>query len=48
MSGIYDPIDSFVGEIKRNTDFLNKLLFPKVSILIGIIGILIALVFIIK
>jgi hypothetical protein len=48
MSGIYDPIDSLVSELKRNTSFLDKLLFPKVSLLIGSIGVLIALVLLIR
>jgi hypothetical protein len=48
MSELYDPIDSLVSELKRNTGFLNKLLFPKASILIGTIGVLIALVLFIK
>lgn len=44
MSENYDPIDSLVSELKRNTGFLDKLLFPKVSLFIGTIGILIAVV----
>ena len=48
MSENFDPIDSLVGEIKRNTGFLNKLLFPRVSILVGVLGVVIALVLIIK
>jgi hypothetical protein len=44
MSEIYDPIDSLVSELKRNTGFLDHLLFPKISLLIGTIGILIAVV----
>jgi hypothetical protein len=48
MSEIYDPIDSLVHEIKRNTGFLDKLLFPKVSIFVAVIGVLIALVLIVK
>jgi len=48
MSEIYDPIDLLVSELKRNTGFLDKLLFPKVSILIGTIGVLVALVLFIK
>ena len=48
MSENFDPIDSLVGEIKRNTGFLNKLLFPRVSILVGVIGVVIALFLIIK
>jgi hypothetical protein len=48
MSENYDPIESLVGEIKRNTGFLNKILFPRVSIVLGLVGLLIALVLIIK
>jgi hypothetical protein len=48
MSEIYDPINSLVNELKRNTGFLEKLLFPKVSLLIGTFGVLIALVLLIK
>ena len=48
MPGIYDPIDSFVGEIKRNTGFLEKLFFPKVGLFLGMIGIIIALVLLLK
>jgi hypothetical protein len=48
MSENFDPIDSLVGEIKRNTGFLNKLLFPRVSIIVGLIVILIALVLVIR
>ncbi len=47
MAGIYDPIDSLVSEVKRNTGFLNKMLFPKVSLLVGIVGILVAVVLLI-
>ena len=48
MSEIYDPIDSLVSELKRNTGFLDRLLFPKVSLLIGTLGVVIALVLLIK
>jgi len=44
----YDPIDSLVNELKRNTGFLDKLLFPKISLVIGTIGFLVALVFLLK
>jgi len=44
----YDPIDSLVNELKRNTGFLDKLLFPKFSLVIGTIGFLVALVFLLK
>lgn len=48
MSENFDPIDSLVSEIKRNTGFLNKLLFPRISIVLGVIVLLVALVLIIK
>lgn len=48
MSELYDPIDSLVKELKQNTQFLDKLLFPKVSLLIATIGVLVALVLLIR
>jgi hypothetical protein len=48
MSNIYDPIDSLVSEVKRNAGFLDKLFFPRISLLIGIIGVLIAVVLLLK
>jgi hypothetical protein len=48
MSENYDPIDSLVSELKRNTRFLDKLLFPKISLIIGIVGVLIAVVLLLK
>jgi len=48
MSENYDPIASFVKEVKRNTSFLDNLLFPKVGLFIGTIGVLIALVLLLK
>jgi hypothetical protein len=48
MSDNYDPIDSLVGELKRNAGFLDKLLFPKISLIIGVVGVLIAIIFFIR
>jgi hypothetical protein len=48
MSENYDPIDSLVSELKRNTGFLDKLLFPKISLLIGTVGVLTAIVLLLK
>jgi hypothetical protein len=48
MTDTYDPIDSLVSELKRNAGFLDKMLFPKVSLIIGIVGVLVALVLLIK
>jgi hypothetical protein len=48
MSDVYDPVDSYVSEIKRNISFVNKLLFPRISLLIGIVGVLIAVAFLLK
>ena len=48
MSEIFDPIDSLVSELKRNTGFLDHLLFPKVSLLLGTVGLVIVLVLLIR
>jgi hypothetical protein len=48
MSENYDQIDSLVNELKRNTGFLDKLLFPKISLIIGTLGVLIAIVLLLK
>ena len=48
MSTNTDPIESLVSELKRNTGFLDKLLFPKISLIIGVVGVLIAIVLLIK
>ncbi|MGA2505205.1 MAG: hypothetical protein ABSG01_14055 [Anaerolineales bacterium] len=48
MSEIYDPIDSLVRELKQNTAFLDKLLFPKVSLLVGTVGVLVALILLLR
>ena len=48
MTENYDPIDTLVNELKRNAGFLDKLLFPKISLIIGIVGVLVALVLLIK
>lgn len=44
MSELFDPIDLLVSELKRNTGFLDRMLFPKVSLLLGSIGVLVALI----
>jgi hypothetical protein len=44
----FDPIDSLVSELKRNTGFLDKLLFPRISLILGIVGILFAMVLLLK
>jgi len=41
MSEQFDPIDSLVSEIRSNVGFLNKLMFPKISLIVGAVGILI-------
>jgi hypothetical protein len=44
MSENFELIDSFVSEVKRNTDFLGKMLFPRIIVMVlGIGGILIAI-----
>ena len=48
MSNNIDPIESLVRELKGNTGFLNKMLFPRISLAIGIVGILIAAVLLLK
>ncbi len=42
MSNQFDPIDSLIIELKSNAGFINKLLFPRISLVIGGVGILIA------
>ncbi len=48
MSELFDPINSLVSELKRNTGFLDRLLFPKVSLLIGTVGVVVALVLLLR
>jgi hypothetical protein len=48
MSEFYDPIDSLISELKRNTGFLDRLLFPQISLLLGTIGVLVALVLLLR
>jgi hypothetical protein len=48
MSGIYDPIDSLVSDIKRSTDFLDRLLFPKIGLFIGMLGLFTVIVLLLK
>jgi hypothetical protein len=48
MTENYDPIDSLVSELKSNTGFLDKLLFPKIGLIIGTVGVLIAIVLLFK
>ena len=48
MTENYDPIVSLVNELKGNTGFLNKLLFPKISLVIGTVGVLTAIVLLLK
>jgi len=44
----FDPIDSLVREVRRNTGFLDKLLFPKISLIIGTLGVLTAVVLLLR
>jgi len=44
----FDPIDSLVREVRRNTGFLDKLLFPKISLIIGTLGVLTAIVLLLR
>lgn len=48
MSENYDPIDSLVSEVKGNMGFLNKMLFPRISIIVGTVGLLVAIALLIK
>ena len=48
MSDNFDPIDLLVNELKGNTSFLNKLLFPRISLAIGIVVFLIVIVLILR
>jgi hypothetical protein len=49
MSENFELIDSFVSEVKRNTDFLGKMLFPRIIVMVlGIGGILIAISLLVK
>ena len=49
MSDNFDLIDSFVSEVKRNTYFLEKMLFPRISVtVLGIVGLLIAISLLVK
>jgi hypothetical protein len=48
MSENYDPIDSLVSEVKGNMGFLNKMLFPRISIIVGTVGLLIAIALLLK
>ena len=41
MSEQFDPIDSLVSEVKSNMGFLNRLLFPRIGLILGGVGILI-------
>jgi len=43
MAEQFDPIESLVSELKSNVGFLNKMLFPKISLIIGGVGILVIL-----
>ena len=48
MAENFDPIDTLVRDVKRNAGFLNRLLFPRISLIVGIVGTLVALVLLLK
>lgn len=49
MSENFELIDSFVSEVKRNAAFLEKMLFPRIIVLVlGIGGLLIAISLLVK
>ena len=41
----YDPVDSLLNELKGNTNFLNKFLFPNIKIVFVVLffGVLVAI-----
>ena len=43
---MYDPIDSVVRDVKGNLGFIDKL-FSRATLLIGTVGIVVVLVFIV-
>ncbi len=48
MAENFDPIDALVRDVKRNAGFLDKLLFPRISLIVGIVGALVAIALLIK
>lgn len=48
MSNSYDPIDSLVSDLKNNVGFLDRLLFPRIALVLGVVGILVAIIFLLK
>jgi hypothetical protein len=44
----HDPINSLVNEVKSDAGFLSKLLFPKISLIIGLVGVLVVIVVLLK
>ena len=48
MAENFDPIDALVRDVKRNAGFLDKLLFPRISLIVGIVGALAAIVLLLK
>jgi hypothetical protein len=48
MSDSYDPIDSLVINLKSDAGFLDRLLFPRLGLVLGVVGILVAIIFLLK
>jgi hypothetical protein len=48
MSDSYDPIDSLVTNLKSDAGFLDRLLFPRLALVLGVVGILVAIIFLLK
>jgi hypothetical protein len=49
MSEEFELIDLFVSDIKRNTNFLKKILFPRIGLIVlGIGFLLISIILLIK
>jgi hypothetical protein len=48
MSDNFDPVDSLMREVRGNAEFLERLLFPNIGIILGIVGVLIVVVLLVK
>jgi hypothetical protein len=48
MAENFDPINALVRDVKRNAGFLDKLLFPRISLIVGILGAVAAIVLLLK
>lgn len=49
MSGHFESLDSFVSDVKRNSAFLKKILFPGTIVtVLGVGGLLIAITLLVR